>query len=282
MTKYFFTVPMVLGGLLYTVLSPDAKAQRRPQLPKLEDLTGKTIMLFTPHPDDDTFCCAGTLAQLVKNKNKVLIVIYTNDDKGSYDLEMTSGRLAQIRMREEEEACRIIGIPKENIMWLEYHDGMLEYANTRDLVEECAKIIRKYRPDVVMAPDPGGEYVRWHKTDHRMAAMNTIDSIRAAEWHLYFPNQRLHDGLEPWHVPAEYFYYAGKDANYFVNIDNEIGMKIDASLAHVSQWEPSITKYRADWDPKDLEKMKTQLRSRPKKDGHYTEGYRTARGANPQ
>ena len=59
--------------------------------------------------------------------------------KGSYDLDMTSGRLAQIRMREEEEACRIIGIPKENIMWLEYHDGMLEYANTRDLVEECAK-----------------------------------------------------------------------------------------------------------------------------------------------
>ena len=117
--------------------------------------------------------------------------------------------------------------------------------------------------------------MRRHKTDHRMAAMNTIDAIRAAEWHLYFPNQRLHDGLEPWHV-------CGKDANYFVNIDNEIEMKIDASLAHLSQWEPSITKYRADWDPKDLDKMKTQLRSRPKKYGHYTEGYRTARGANPQ
>ena len=29
----------------------------------------------------------------------------------------------------------------------------------RDLIlaEECAKIIRKYRPDAVMAPDPGGE-----------------------------------------------------------------------------------------------------------------------------
>ena len=44
--------------------------------------------------------------------------------------------------------------------------------------------------------------MRRHKTDHRMAAMNTIDAIRAAEWHLYFPNQRLHDGLEPWYVPA--------------------------------------------------------------------------------
>src|ERR1041384_8528202 len=105
---------------------------------RLENLRGKTILLFTPHPDDDTFCCAGTLALLAKNGNNIRIVIYTNDDKGSYDPEMTSERLARIRMHEEEDACRVLGIPKENITWLQYHDGMLEYANTRDLVEQGA------------------------------------------------------------------------------------------------------------------------------------------------
>jgi len=40
--------------------------------------------------DDDTFCCAGTLALLAKGGNHIHIVIYTNDDKGSYDPEMTS------------------------------------------------------------------------------------------------------------------------------------------------------------------------------------------------
>ena len=129
---------------------------------------------------------------------------------------------------------------------------------------------------------PGGEYVRWHKTDHRMAAMNTIDAIRAAEWHLYFPNQRLHDHLEPWKVSLEFFYYAGKDANYFVNIDNEIEMKLKASAAHVSQFEPSIRHYRPDWDPKDLEKLKESFRARAKKDGHYVEGFRSSRGFNQQ
>src|SRR5215467_15758445 len=73
---------------------------------RLEDFRGKTILLFTPHPDDDTFCCAGVLALLAKNGNNIRIVIYTNDDKGSYDPEMTSERLARIRMHEEEEACR--------------------------------------------------------------------------------------------------------------------------------------------------------------------------------
>ena len=183
-----------LSSILFLAAASAPSLLSQPQS-KLEDLQGKTILLFTPHPDDDTFCCAGTLALLAKGGNHIHIVIYTNDDKGSYDPEMTSEHLARIRMHEEEDACRILGIPKESISWLEYHDGMLEYANTRDLVEEVTRIIRKVRPDVVLSIDPGTTYVRWHKTDHRMAANNTLDAIRAAEWHLYFPNQQLHEGL---------------------------------------------------------------------------------------
>lgn len=246
------------------------------QPPRIETLEGKNVMLFSPHPDDDTFCCAGTLAKLVKNRNRVQIVIYTNDDKGSYDPEMTSERLARIRKAEEEEACRILGIPKENITWLKYHDGMLEYASTLELVEQATRLIRRHRPDIVMAPDPGGDYVRWHKTDHRMAAMNSIDAIRAAEWHLYFPNQRLHEGLQPWKVPHEFFYYSGKDANYFVNIDDVIDLKLAAATAHVSQFEPAVKKYRPDWDPRDLERVKTALRARALKDGKHVEGFRVS------
>lgn len=251
---------------------------------RLEEMRGKTILLFTPHPDDDTFCCAGTLALLAKAGNNIRIVIYTNDDKGSYDPEMTSERLARIRMHEEEEACRILGIPKESISWLEYHDGMLEYANPRDLVEEVTRIIRKVRPDVVLSIDPGTEYVRWHKTDHRMAANNTVDAIRAAEWHLYFPNQLLHEGLQPWLVPQEFYYYVtDKDANYWVNIDSVVEKKIDAAMAHVSQWEPSIHHYRSDWDKADLEKMKAGVRGLiPKKDGHYVEAFCVATGFNQE
>jgi LmbE family N-acetylglucosaminyl deacetylase len=251
---------------------------------RLEALRGKTILLFTPHPDDDTFCCAGTLALLAKNGNNIRIVIYTNDDKGSYDPEMTSEHLARIRMHEEEEACRMLGIPKSSISWLEYHDGMLEYANPRDLVEEVTGIIRRVRPEVVLSIDPGVDFVRWHKTDHRMAANNTMDAIRAAEWHLYFPNQRLHEGLEPWAVPQEYYFYVtDKDANYWVNIDSVVDKKLDAALAHVSQWEPSIHHYRPDWDPADLQKTREGLRAHiTKRDGHYVEAFRNATGFNQQ
>lgn len=248
----------------------------------LEKIQAKTILLFTPHPDDDTFCCAGTLALLAKQNNNIQIFIYTNDDKGSYDPDMSSQRLARIRSMEEENACKIIGIPAANIHWLQFHDGMLEYANTFDLVEEVTKIIRTYRPDVVMSIDPGSEYVRWHKTDHRMAANNTIDAVRAAEWHLYFPNQLLHDRLQPWHVPLEVYYYVTpQDANYWVDISSLVETKLNAALAHVSQFDPSITKYRPDWDPADLKREKENLRKEATmKDGHAVEAFRISGGFN--
>lgn len=269
---------------IVTVLSLLAPLALNAQPAAFEKLEKKTILLFSPHPDDDTFCCAGTLALLARRQNNIHIVIYTNDDKGSYDLDMTSERLARIRKAEEEEASRIIGIPKQNIHWMQYHDGMLEYASARDLVEQATKIIRTFRPDVVMLIDPGSEQVRWHKTDHRMAANNTMDAIRAAEWHLYFPNQRLHDGLEPWKVPAMAFYYVTpSDANYWVNIDAVIDLKLDAALAHVSQWEPSIRKYRPDWDPKVRRELKDRLRARAlKKDGHFVEAFRLSSEFNQQ
>src|ERR1035437_1567872 len=250
-----FPVLLLANGLV--------NGQRPPQPPlELEKAHGKTILVFTPHPDDDTFCGAGTLALLAKQQDNIHIILYTNDDKGSYDPEMTSQRLAQIRGAEEEEACRIVGIPKQNIHWLQFHDGMLEYANPLDLVEQVTKIIRTYRPDIVMTVDPGSEYVRWHKTDHRMAATNTLDAIRAAEWHLYFPSQRLHDGLEPWQVPVEaYYYVTQQDANYWVNIDDVLDLKLSAAVAHVSQFDPSVKKYRPDWDPKDLAATKKYLLS---------------------
>jgi len=250
------------------------------QQTRLENLHGKTVLVFTPHPDDDVFGAGGTIALLNHNQNKLYIVIYTNDDKGSYDLEMTSQHLAQIRKTEEEVSEGLLGTPKENIMWMGYDDGMLEYAPHPKLVEEATAIIRRIRPDVLLSVDPGEWYERWHKTDHRMAAFNTIDAVRAAEFWLYFPNQRLQQGLQPYKVPEMYFFYpSAQEANYYVNIDAVADLKFDAAAKQVSQFEPAVNKYRSDWQPADLAKAKEEMRrEQPRKDGHYVEAFRYATG----
>ena len=248
----------------------------------LESMAGKTVLVFTPHPDDELFGAGGTIALLNQHHNKVYIVIYTNDDKGSYDFEMSSQRLARIRKAEEEAAETVLGTPPENIQWMGYDDGMLEYAPQPKLVEEATAIIRRIRPDALLSIDPGNWYARWHKTDHRMASLNTLDAIRAAEFWLYFPNQRLEQHLEPYAVPVTYFYYtAPQEANYWVNIDSMAQVKLEAVTKHVSQFEPSIHKYRPDWDAADLAGLKAGLMSQQtKKDGHYVEAFRRAASFN--
>jgi LmbE family N-acetylglucosaminyl deacetylase len=266
---------------LICCLAPGAA---RAQEAGIESISGKTVLVFSPHPDDELWGAGGTIALLNQRHNRVLVVLYTNDDKGSYDQEMSSQRLARIRKAEEEAAEAVLGTPKENISWMGYDDGMLEYAPQPKLVEETTAIIRRVRPDVLLCPDPGEWYVRWHKTDHRMAANNTVDAVRAAEFWLYFPNQRLEQHLEPYLVPLMYFYYTTpQEANTWVNIDAVMPLKLEAGSKHVSQFEPSIIKYRPDWDPANLAKLQNELKSQqPKKDGHYVEEFRKATGFNQE
>ena len=40
------------------------------QQTRLEELHNKTILVFTPHPDDDVFGAGGTIALLNRNHNK--------------------------------------------------------------------------------------------------------------------------------------------------------------------------------------------------------------------
>ena len=159
---------LVFIGLIFGILSSKTASAQDDIL----QWTGKSIMVFAPHPDDELFCM-GTLAKLVKAGNTVRLVIYTNGNKGSNDPDMTSERLAAIRKKEDIAANKIIGIPPENLINLGYDDGELEYVPQKELVEKVCKIIRTYRPDAVFGYDPGLKYTRWHKSDHRMAAGGT-------------------------------------------------------------------------------------------------------------
>ncbi len=269
MTRFF---AVVLAIVAVTVTA----ASQGPE--PVEKWTGKTVMLFSPHPDDDVLCCGGTLAMLSSHGNRVLLVLYTNGNKGSGDLEMTAERLAAIRKGEEEAAAQTLGILKENIIWLGYNDGELEYVAQQPLLREIVRLVRKYRPDAVLAVDPGETYEKWHKTDHRMAGIITLDAIRTAAFHLNFPEHYLYEGLKPYEVPLFLFFYSAKaEENYWVNIDGFIDAKIEALTKHVSQMSSAWKKYRPDWDPAALTKFRNDTRAQaPKREGHVVEGFRRA------
>ncbi len=242
---------------------------------RVENFTNKSILVFTPHPDDETFAMGGTLAKLASQGNTINIIIYTNDNKGSLDLEMTRERLARIRRAEEEKSCKILGIEKENLHWLGYEDGDLEYADPQVLRGKIARYIKLFRPDAVFTLDPGNKDVQWHKTDHRMAANISQDAFIAAEWHLYYPQHYLDEGLESYNVPQVYYYYSQKPNYEIALTDKEFDLKMRAAAAHVSQFEPSVNKYQPDM-PKEVYEgiVKRFSQMNKAESGGYSERFR--------
>ncbi len=244
---------------------------------RIEEWSGRRVLVVTPHPDDETFTSGGTLALLAANENDIQVVIYTTDNAGSRDPEMTKDRLKAIRRAEEEEACRILGIPKENIHWLGHDDGMLEYVDRRELTRQVAREIRRFRPHALFSVDPGSPYEQYHKSDHRSGAIITVDAIRAARWRLYFPELEA-EGFEAWSVPLVLFYYSA-NPNYTVDITDTAEKKARAAAAHISQFGSLVDRY----DPSIVDEQRKEWAARllqraEREDGRVVERFRRSEG----
>src|SRR5689334_12647095 len=109
----------------------------------------QSVLCITAHPDDAEFGCGGSLAKWAAEGRTVTLVISTNGDKGSGDREMTSERLAAIRAEEAQNAGKALGL--NAVIILGYPDGFL--TDTPEYQGDVVKMIRTYRPDVVVCQD---------------------------------------------------------------------------------------------------------------------------------
>lgn len=261
--KKTFILMCIFVSMFLSGASGQTDTKSRNNQDDITKWSNKTIMWIGPHQDDESGCL-GTLSLLKANGNKIIMVWYTTGNKGSLDLEMTSERLAQIRKTESEKACAEMGITPETdtFIRLGYDDGMLEYVPEKELCEKICRLIRLYRPDAVFTMDPGTTWMQWHKTDHRMSAFITLDGARAAAYHLYFPQHRINEGLQPYTV-RDYFFYSTKEPDYYVDVTDLSEKKIRAHAWYVSQFGAGNLKYVGP-EP-DQEELKSKLKENAEK-----------------
>ncbi len=202
----------------------------------------KKAMSIHAHPDDQEFTVAGTLAKWAQAGCEIISVTITSGDAGCNDPAKDGSykpELATIREGEQSAANAVLGI-KESI-FLRYPDGELE--PTLPLRKELARLIRLYKPDVVMTGDPqgvfyGNGYI--NHPDHRAAAQSALyATFPSAGTRLIF-TALLAAGYEPHNVKRVYIHGSEK-ADTWVDIRETIQLKIDALKKHVSQlgeWDP--------------------------------------------
>ncbi len=188
-------------------------------------------MVVTPHPDDAEFGVAGSVARWTREGKDVVYVVCTNGDKGSSDPNLKPEELAKIREEEQLAACKLLGV--RYVEFLRYPDQGLE--DNHEFRKDLVRMIRKYRPEVVVTSDPCRGYI-WHR-DHRIAARVTLDAIfpYARDVHSY--PELLEEGLEP-HRVREVLLWGSPDTNYRLDITDTFDVKMDALGCHKSQISP--------------------------------------------
>ena len=205
----------------------------------------RVAMSIHAHPDDQEFTVSGTLAKWIQAGCEVISLILTSGDGGSNDPAYDASYkpiLAALREREQNAANEVLGIRRS--LYLRLPDGELE--PTVALRKEVTRLIRTYKPDVVVTGDPqavfyGNGYI--NHPDHRAAAqIATYAVFPSAGSRLVFADL-LAEGFEPHNVKRLYLHGPEKPDTW-VDISSSIDLKVAALKKHVSQL--------GDWDPEKM------------------------------
>ena len=181
------------------------------------------------HADDIEFGCGATLAKWAAAGTQVTMCICTDGSKGTWDGDADLGALVALREAEQRDAATVLGAA--DVVFLRYVDGELD--SDLAAVATVCRVIRDARPDVVLGHDPWQPY-RIHP-DHYHAGLLVTSGIVAARDPQFFPDQ----GVAP-HRPSVLLCFEPGRVDHVERVDGYVERKVDALLAHRSQWRSTM------------------------------------------
>lgn len=116
------------------------------------------VLVITPHADDETLGCGGTIARCVAEGAEVGVLLISTDTVEHYGREQTQVEAAT-REREFNAAMDILGVQHTDVLFPESEVHMrLDMLARRDLVSALERqsplSFDRFRPDLVFFPAP--------------------------------------------------------------------------------------------------------------------------------
>ncbi|MGA1867602.1 MAG: PIG-L deacetylase family protein [bacterium] len=159
------------------------------------------ILAIGAHPDDIEYSCSGTLIKYSQTGHQVFMFILSNGEAGGD---------AEIRKREQEDSCAIIGV--KELLWGGFKDTMIPLS--RELIVSIENIVKKVKPDLVLV-----NYNHDTHQDHRNLADAVISATRQTKNLLFYESPTSNN-----FVPT-----------VFVDISTVLLKKLETLQAHRSQ-----------------------------------------------
>lgn len=101
----------------------------------------KRVLVFSPHPDDETLGAGGFIYESIRKGADVKIILITDGNKHG---------LKDKRYAEFKEATGLLGVAEKNLVFLNYHDGELKKEDFGKLKNRFNTEIENYKPDILV------------------------------------------------------------------------------------------------------------------------------------
>lgn len=166
-----------------------------------ESLPNGTVLVFAPHPDDETLGCGATIARFTAKGQRVRIVCATDGSKASISKVISPERLAAIRREELLKAAAKLGVKSYEVIALNHPDGEADKHEDK-MARAFAEQIKIAEPGLVLLPS----LLEW-SGDHRAVARACVEAMRQAgyrgrafEYQVWFMPLGLFDLLAFWRL----------------------------------------------------------------------------------
>lgn len=189
------------------------------------------LLLVFPHPDDEAFGKAGTVAKFTNAGTPTTLICGTLGEMGrnmGKPAFATRENLPKIRKVELEDACRELGIGDLRLLGL--RDKTVEFEDPEEVADKIEKIIRELHPSLVMT------YYPKHGVhpDHDALSEATIRAVRR----IPKDERPVVWGSAVTHDPESVL----GPADYTIDVSDVIEKKMAGMRAHKSQFESMFSK----------------------------------------
>ncbi len=186
----------------------------------------KRVLVLAPHNDDETLGCGATIAKHIDKGDEVFIATLTSIEEGHP--VMTPNK--DVIRAETIEAMRILGVPRENIIFKDLPNVLLNDIPMYSVNKVVHDVIEEVSPDILYVPF----MYDLHK-DHRevlyaaqvAARTCTPTGRKIKEVYMYETLSETHWNVD--HVEGAFL------PNVFNDVEAYIGKKVEAVKAYKSQ-----------------------------------------------
>jgi LmbE family N-acetylglucosaminyl deacetylase len=199
-----------------------------------------SALAIVAHPDDLEYGAASAIARWTSQGKDVSYLLVTRGEAGID--AMPPEEVGPLREAEQRRAAAIVGV--ENVDFLDYSDGAIEYGLA--LRRDMARVIRRRRPDILITLN---FHLTWggvvlNMADHRWVGLAVLDAARDAGNRWIFP-ELLEEGLEPWSKVRMVCLSGSHQPNHAVDVTGFIEKGIASLKAH----QAYIENLEGDFDP---------------------------------